>query len=85
MFDPLELARHTARMVARDNLRKYHRFRAARFYGGIATADCLGCNLRCLFCWAWPRLHQVQRLGAFHPEIGQLHQVGGEVWACEVV
>jgi uncharacterized Fe-S cluster-containing radical SAM superfamily protein len=67
MYDPLELARHTARRVARDNLRKYHRFRAARFYGGIATADCLGCNLRCLFCWAWPRLNQVQRLGAFYP------------------
>jgi uncharacterized Fe-S cluster-containing radical SAM superfamily protein len=66
MYDPLELARQTASLVARDNLRKYHRFRSARFYGGIATADCLGCNLRCAFCWAWPRLFQVKRLGAFY-------------------
>jgi uncharacterized Fe-S cluster-containing radical SAM superfamily protein len=21
-----------------------------RWYGGIATADCVGCNLRCVFC-----------------------------------
>ena len=38
----------------------------ARFYGGIATADCLGCNLRCAFCWAWEQLHQVPRLGQFY-------------------
>lgn len=33
--------------------RKYYRFRADRFYGGIATADCLGCNLDCAFCWSY--------------------------------
>ena len=66
MYDPLELARQTARMVCRGTARKYYRFRPARFYGGIATADCLGCNLRCAFCWAWEQLHQVQRLGQFY-------------------
>ncbi len=66
MYDPLELARQTARMVCRRTARKYYRFRPARFYGGIATADCLGCNLRCAFCWAWEQLHQVQRLGQFY-------------------
>ena len=45
---------------------KYYRFRPARFYGGIATADCLGCNLRCAFCWAWAQLQQVQKLGQFY-------------------
>ncbi len=69
MYDPLELARHTAKTVCRNRERKYYRFRPARFYGGIATADCLGCNLRCVFCWAWGQLHQVHRLGEFqHPE-----------------
>jgi uncharacterized Fe-S cluster-containing radical SAM superfamily protein len=66
MFDPLELARQTAKIVCRGTARKYYRFRPARFYGGIATADCLGCNLRCAFCWAWEQLHQVHRLGKFY-------------------
>jgi uncharacterized Fe-S cluster-containing radical SAM superfamily protein len=66
MYDPLELARQTAGMVCRGTARKYYRFRPARFYGGIATADCLGCNLRCAFCWAWEQLHRVQRLGQFY-------------------
>ncbi len=66
MYDPLELARQTAKIVCHGAARKYYRFRAARFYGGIATADCLGCNLRCAFCWAWGQLHQVHRLGEFY-------------------
>jgi uncharacterized Fe-S cluster-containing radical SAM superfamily protein len=52
-LDPLKLARETAALVSRGDRRKYYRFRTARFYGGIATADCVGCNLRCVFCWAW--------------------------------
>jgi uncharacterized Fe-S cluster-containing radical SAM superfamily protein len=66
MYDPLELARHTARLVCRGTARKYYRFWPARFYGGIATADCLGCNLRCAFCWAWEQVHRVDRLGEFY-------------------
>jgi len=31
--------------------RKYYRIRTARWYGGIATADCVGCGLSCKFCW----------------------------------
>jgi uncharacterized Fe-S cluster-containing radical SAM superfamily protein len=63
MYDPLELARQTTEIVCRGKERKYYRFRPARFYGGIATADCLGCNLRCAFYWAWEQVHQVDRLG----------------------
>jgi uncharacterized Fe-S cluster-containing radical SAM superfamily protein len=66
MYDPLELARQTAKIVCRGTARKYYRFRPAGFYGGIATADCLGCNLRCAFCWAWEQVHQVRRLGEFY-------------------
>jgi uncharacterized Fe-S cluster-containing radical SAM superfamily protein len=66
MYDPLELARETAKIVCQVTSRKYYRFRPARFYGGIATADCLGCNLRCAFCWAWGQLHQVRKLGQFY-------------------
>ncbi|MEM2105654.1 MAG: radical SAM protein [Candidatus Bathyarchaeia archaeon] len=31
--------------------RKYYRIRPARWYGGIVTADCVGCGLVCRFCW----------------------------------
>ncbi len=55
MYDAL--ARHRAiesivtRDTARGQLRKYYRFRADRWYGGIATADVVGCGLLCRFCW----------------------------------
>lgn len=51
------LARHRAieSLVARESprgqVRKYYRFRADRWYGGIATADVVGCGLLCKFCW----------------------------------
>jgi uncharacterized Fe-S cluster-containing radical SAM superfamily protein len=53
MFDPVMLAELTKKDVCKDDLRKYYRFRPSRFYGGISTADCVGCCLRCIFCWAW--------------------------------
>jgi len=31
--------------------RKYWRFRCDRWYGGIVTADAVGCGLVCKFCW----------------------------------
>jgi len=31
--------------------KKYYRIRPARWYGGIVTADCVGCGLLCTFCW----------------------------------
>ena len=55
MYDAL--ARHKAieSIVTSDSeqgqLRKYYRFRADRWYGGIATADVVGCGLLCRFCW----------------------------------
>ncbi len=42
MFNPLDLAELTRDVVCKNNQRKYYRFRASRFYGGIATADCVG-------------------------------------------
>ncbi len=40
-------------------MRKYYRIaRPGRWYGGICAADCVGCNLKCLFCWSnFPRDH----------------------------
>ena len=62
MYNPVKRAEDAARIVCRGDLRKYYRFRPARFYGGIATADCVGCCLRCVFCWSW---QEVVRPGAY--------------------
>jgi len=55
LFDPV--ARHEAmeKLVVRDTglgqERKYWRFRFDRWYGGIVTADAVGCGLLCKYCW----------------------------------
>ena len=66
MFNPLELARETEKIVCNKSERKFYRFRSARFYGGIATADCVGCCLRCAFCWAWNVLNKPDTSGKFY-------------------
>ncbi|MBC7112709.1 MAG: radical SAM protein [Candidatus Methanomethyliales bacterium] len=47
--------------------RKYYRFRRARWYGGIVTADCVGCGLLCRFCWVSDEaLHHPVEAGRFY-------------------
>lgn len=54
------------KVVCREEKRKYYRFRSAKYYGGIATADCVGCNLNCAFCWSeTPRKHP-EKIGTFY-------------------
>lgn len=65
MYDPVKKAEEAADIVCRGDLRKYYRFRPAKFYGGIATGDCVGCNLRCLFCWSWHNIVNPGNTGFF--------------------
>jgi len=65
-YNPVKRAKDVAKLVCKDDLRKYRRFRPARFYGGIATADCVGCCLRCLFCWSWREIVNPEAYGHFH-------------------
>jgi len=65
-FDPLEKASLLNQVVCRGDRRKYYRFRSAKFYGGVATADCLGCCLLCIFCWSWPKVIAPGRYGKFY-------------------
>jgi uncharacterized Fe-S cluster-containing radical SAM superfamily protein len=54
----VEWAHQLEKIVADGDKKKYYRFRPAPFYGGIATADCVGCPLTCVFCWSgFPRDH----------------------------
>ena len=65
-YNPVKRAEEVARVVCRDDLKRYFRFRPARFYGGIATADCVGCCLRCIFCWSWPKVIKPDHYGRFY-------------------
>jgi uncharacterized Fe-S cluster-containing radical SAM superfamily protein len=66
MYDPLDLTKITEHLVVKDDQKKYYRFRPARFYGGIATADTVGCNLRCKFCWSTNSVWKAKSTGEFY-------------------
>jgi len=66
MYDPLELSKKTQEIVVKNNLKKYYRFRPTGFYGGIATADTVGCNLRCKFCWSSNSVWYAKGTGEFY-------------------
>ncbi len=66
MYHPIELTKKTEDIVLNGDLKKYYRFRATRFYGGIATADTVGCNLRCKFCWSGNSVWNAKNTGQFY-------------------
>ena len=66
MLDPIALAERLQEVIGSAEERKYYRFRPAPYYGGIATADCVGCCLRCLFCWSWHIIVQPEKKGQFY-------------------
>lgn len=66
MYDPFELSKKTEELVVRNRSKKYYRFRPTGFYGGIATADTVGCNLRCKFCWSSASVWNAQETGEFY-------------------
>ncbi|OGP74171.1 MAG: hypothetical protein A2W09_03655 [Deltaproteobacteria bacterium RBG_16_50_11] len=75
MIDPIAWAENLLQVVASGEKRKYYRFRPAPYYGGIATADCVGCYLRCLFCWSWHILIQPEKAGRFYSPHEVAHQL----------
>jgi uncharacterized Fe-S cluster-containing radical SAM superfamily protein len=66
-FDALKLSEAVERLVVKGLSRKYYRVaRGGRWYGGIATADCCGCNLRCVFCWSGAPRDHPDKIGKFY-------------------
>jgi uncharacterized Fe-S cluster-containing radical SAM superfamily protein len=65
-FDPLERAREVEAIVMRNGMRKYYRFRASRHYGGIVTADAVGCCFLCAYCWNYRRNLCPETYGTFY-------------------
>lgn len=66
MYDPIDLSKITESIVTKGEMKKYYRFRATGFYGGIATADTVGCNLRCKFCWSGNSVWSAKDTGEFY-------------------
>jgi len=64
-FDPMARAEMVESLVMKDNKRLYHRFRAAPYYGGIATADAVGCSFLCAYCWNYGRNLNPSRYGTY--------------------
>ncbi|MBS7622194.1 radical SAM protein [Candidatus Bathyarchaeota archaeon] len=70
-YDPVErhltLERLLTKLDGEVVARKYWRFRPDRWYGGVATADCVGCGLACKFCWVKSDvLYNPAGTGSFH-------------------
>ncbi|MCS7139201.1 MAG: radical SAM protein [Candidatus Nezhaarchaeota archaeon] len=66
-FDALKLSEAIERVVVRGMSRKYYRVaRGGMWYGGIATADCCGCNLKCVFCWSGAPRDNPDKIGNFY-------------------
>ncbi len=66
MVNPIKLMEKVKRKVYKNGSKKYYRFRKARFYGGCATADCVGCNLRCAYCWGQKKVWNHEKYGKFY-------------------
>jgi uncharacterized Fe-S cluster-containing radical SAM superfamily protein len=78
MYDPIELSKKIESIVTNGRFKKYYRFRPTGFYGGIATADTVGCNLRCKFCWSGSSVWNSNNTGEFYsPEqvADELHEI----------
>lgn len=65
-FDPIKRARETEQAVLREDRRKYYRFRAAPYYGGIATADAVGCCFLCAYCWNYGKILKPHTIGKLY-------------------
>jgi len=55
LYDPVTRHEAIEKLVVHEadrvQERKYWRFRFDRWYGGIVTADAVGCGLACRYCW----------------------------------
>jgi uncharacterized Fe-S cluster-containing radical SAM superfamily protein len=65
-FDPIQRSIEVEKLVMQGDKRRYYRFRHAKFYGGIVTADAVGCNLLCAYCWNYSRNLNPESYGEFY-------------------
>lgn len=71
LYDPVTRHRAMEKLVVHEarlgQERKYWRFRFDRWYGGIVTADVVGCGLVCKYCWVSDAvMFQPAKVGKFY-------------------
>lgn len=71
LYDPMKRHEAMEKLVVRatevGQERKYWRFRFDRWYGGIVTADAVGCGLLCKYCWVSDAvMFQPVKVGRFY-------------------
>lgn len=64
-FDPRQRSLEVENLVMDSGRRKYYRFRPGKFYGGIITADAVGCSFLCAYCWNYKRNLNPEKAGTF--------------------
>jgi uncharacterized Fe-S cluster-containing radical SAM superfamily protein len=64
-FDPIQRSAEAEKLVMQGDRRQYYKFRAAPYYGGIATAAAVGCSFLCAYCWNYGRNENPGRFGQF--------------------
>ena len=74
-FDPQKRAEEVEEIVTEGDQRLYYRFRPAPYYGGIATADAVGCSFLCAYCWNYNRNLYPERFKEFYSP----HQVASKL------
>jgi uncharacterized Fe-S cluster-containing radical SAM superfamily protein len=65
-FDPILRSAEIEDLVMHEDTRLYYRFRASQYYGGIATADAVGCSFLCAYCWNLDRNLHPDRYRTFY-------------------
>ncbi len=65
-FDPILRSAEIEDLVMHEDTRLYYRFRASQYYGGIATADAVGCSFLCAYCWNHDRNLHPDRYRTFY-------------------
>lgn len=65
-FDPIQRSQEVEKIVMQGDKRMYYRFRFAKFYGGIVTADAVGCCLLCAYCWNYAKNDKPEGKGKFY-------------------
>jgi uncharacterized Fe-S cluster-containing radical SAM superfamily protein len=65
-FDPVQRSGEAENLVMKGEKRLYYKFRAAPYYGGIATADAIGCSFLCAYCWNYGRNENPSCFGRFY-------------------
>jgi len=66
MYDSYKRHKAIEKIVVRGKARKYWRFRSDNWYGGIVTADVVGCGLICKPCWAKSAVLLPAKIGVFY-------------------